>query len=41
MAKNVTKIPATVSPLTAAPIGSRVKRKVAGYAEFPPTTMSS
>ena len=32
MAKNVTKIPATVSQFTAAPIGRRVKRKVAGYA---------
>lgn len=32
MAKQVTKIPATVSKFTAAPIGSRAKRKVAGYA---------
>lgn len=32
MAKNVTKIPATVSQFTSAPIDSRVKRKVAGYA---------
>ncbi len=32
MAKQVTKIPATVSQFTAAPINSRVKRKVAGYA---------
>ena len=32
MAKNVMKIPATVSQFTAAPIGRRVKRKVAGYA---------
>ena len=32
MAKNVTRIPATVSQYTAAPINSRVKRKVAGYA---------
>ena len=31
MAK-VTKIPASVNPQTAAPIASRVKRKVAGYA---------
>ena len=31
MAK-VTKIPATVSQYTAAPLNSRVKRKVAGYA---------
>ena len=32
MPKNVTKIPATVSQYTSAPIDSRVKRKVAGYA---------
>lgn len=32
MAKQVTKIPATVSKYTAAPINSRTKRKVAGYA---------
>jgi DNA invertase Pin-like site-specific DNA recombinase len=32
MAKSVTKIPATVSQFTAAPIASRAKRKVAGYA---------
>ena len=32
MAKSVTKIPATVSQFTVAPIASRVKRKVAGYA---------
>lgn len=32
MAKNVTKIPATVSQFTSAPIDSRAKRKVAGYA---------
>ena len=32
MAKSVTKIPATVSQFTAAPIASLVKRKVAGYA---------
>ncbi|WP_274939990.1 recombinase family protein [Chordicoccus furentiruminis] len=32
MAKQVTKIPATVSQFTAAPINSRAKRKVAGYA---------
>ena len=32
MAKNVTKIPATVSKFTASPITSRTKRKVAGYA---------
>ena len=32
MAKQVTKIPATVSQFTSAPIDSRVKRKVAGYA---------
>ena len=30
--KQVTKIPATVSKYTAAPINSRAKRKVAGYA---------
>ena len=32
MAKSVTKIPASVSQFTAAPIDSRAKRKVAGYA---------
>ena len=32
MAKNVTKIPATISQYTAAPIANRPKRKVAGYA---------
>lgn len=32
MAKSVRKIPATVSQFTAAPIASRAKRKVAGYA---------
>ena len=32
MAKQVTKIPATVSKFTASPINSRKKRKVAGYA---------
>lgn len=32
MAKSVTKIPATVSQFTAAPINAKVKRKVAGYA---------
>ena len=32
MAKNVTKIPATISQYTAAPITNRPKRKVAGYA---------
>ena len=32
MAKNVTKIPATVNPQTSAPIDQQKKRKVAGYA---------
>ena len=32
MAKTVTTIPATISKFTAAPIDSKVKRKVAGYA---------
>ena len=32
MAKSITKIPATVSKFTAAPIDSRRKRRVAGYA---------
>lgn len=32
MAKKVTTIPATISKFTAAPIDSKVKRKVAGYA---------
>ena len=32
MAKQVTKIPATVSQFTAAPINAKVRRKVAGYA---------
>ena len=32
MQKTVTTIPATISRFTAAPIGSREKRKVAGYA---------
>ena len=34
MAKSVTKIPATVRQFTAIPIASRVKRKVAGYAQI-------
>ena len=32
MAKIVTKIPATISQFTSAPISARTKRKVAGYA---------
>ena len=32
MPKTVTTIPATISKFTAAPIDSKVKRKVAGYA---------
>ena len=32
MAKSITKIPATVNQFTSAPIASRAKRKVAGYA---------
>ena len=32
MAKTVTTIPATISKFTAAPIDSKAKRKVAGYA---------
>ena len=32
MAKRITTIPATISRVTAAPVGSREKRKVAGYA---------
>lgn len=32
MAKSVTKIPATVSKYTSAPIAAQIKRKVAGYA---------
>ena len=32
MAKRITTIPATISRVTVAPVGSREKRKVAGYA---------
>ena len=32
MGKNVVTIPATISRMTAAPIASRAKRKVAAYA---------
>lgn len=34
MAKKITTIPATINRKTAAPIGSRKKRRVAGYARM-------